>query len=114
MLKRIIMTAAAISLIAGPVTGQQSDTDKARKVAKDGIIDRIQGFVGGLGDTLESDNVKHVDLSLVEEDWVVGGEATAVIKLDETGNRATFTQLSASRLDGRTTANIGFGMRQLS
>ena len=50
MLKRIIMTAAAISLIAGPVTGQQSDTDKARKVAKDEIIDRIQGFVGGLGD----------------------------------------------------------------
>ena len=114
MLKRIIITASAISLFAGPVTGQDSDTEKAKQFAKDGIIERIQGFVGGLGDTLESDNVKHVDLSLVEEDWVVGGEATAVIKLDEADNRATFTQLSASRLDGRTTANIGFGMRQLS
>lgn len=114
MLKRIIITASAISLFAGPVTGQDSDTEKAKQFAKDGIIERIQGFVGWLGDTLESDNVKHVDLSLVEEDWVVGGEATAVIKLDEADNRATFTQLSASRLDGRTTANIGFGMRQLS
>ena len=114
MLKRVIFTASALGLLAVPVTGEESDTDKAKRVAKDGIIDHIQGFVGGLGERLESDSIKHVDLSLVEEDWVVGGEATAVIRLDETGNRATFSQLSASRLDGRTTANIGLGIRQLS
>ena len=114
MLKHVIVTASAFSLLAVPVTGQVSDTDKAKQTAKDGIISRIQGFVGGLGEMLESDKVKHVDLSLVEEDWVVGGEATAVIKLEEQGNRATFSQLSASRLDGRTTANIGLGIRQLS
>ena len=114
MLKRIIFTASALSLLAVPVTGEESDTDKAKQIAKDGIFGHIQGFVGGLGNSLESDSIKHLDLSLVEEDWVVGGEATAVIKLDETGNRATFSQLSASRLDGRTTANIGLGMRQLS
>lgn len=114
MLKRIILTASALSLLTVPVIGGESDTDKVKQTAKDGIIDRIQGFVGGLGDRLESDSIKHVDLSLVEEDWVVGGEATAVIRLDETGNRATFSQLSASRLDGRTTANVGIGIRQLS
>ena len=47
MLKRIIMTAAAISLIAGPVTGQDSDTEKAKQFAKDGIIERIQGLSAG-------------------------------------------------------------------
>lgn len=114
MLKRVMLTASALGLLAVPVTGEESDTEKVKKTAKDSIIGHIQGFVGGLGDTLESDNVKHVDLSLVEEDWVVGGEATAVIRLDETGNRATFSQLTASRLDGRTTANIGLGVRQLS
>ena len=114
MLKRIILTASALSLLTVPVIGGESDTDKVKQTAKDGIIDRIQGFVGGLGDRLESDSIKHVDLSLVEEDWVVGGEATAVIRLDETGNRATFSQLSVSRLDGRTTANVGIGIRQLS
>lgn len=114
MLKRVILTASALSLLAVPVTGEESDTDKVKKTVKDGVIGHIQGFVGGLGDRLESDNLKHVDLSLVEEDWVVGGEATAVIRLDETGNRSTFSQLTASRLDGRTTANIGLGVRQLS
>ena len=114
MLKRIIITASALSLLTVPVTGEESETDKVKQTAKDGIIGQIQGFVSGLGDSFESDNIKHVDLSLVEEDWVVGGEATAVIKLDETDRRATFTQLSASRLDGRSTANVGLGIRQLS
>ena len=114
MLNRIIITASALSLLTVPVTGEEGETDKVKQTAKDGIIGQIQGFVSGLGDSFESDNIKHVDLSLVEEDWVVGGEATAVIKLDETDRRATFTQLSASRLDGRSTANVGLGLRQLS
>ena len=114
MLKRIIITASALSLLTVPVTGEESETDKVKQTAKDGIIGQIEGFVSGLGDSFKSDNIKHVDLSLVEEDWVVGGEATAVIKLDETDRRATFTQLSASRLDGRSTANVGLGIRQLS
>ena len=114
MMKRIFISASVLSLAALPVIGQESDTDKVKDTAKSTFFGKLQNFVAGFGDGLEGDRLKHLDLSLVEEDWVVGGEATAVIGLGEEDGRATFSQLSASRVDGRTTANIGLGVRQLT
>ena len=56
--------------------------------------------MAGFGDSLEGDRLKHLDLSLVEEDYIVGGEATAVIGLGEEDGRATFSQLSPVVLTG--------------
>lgn len=114
MIRRILLSASILSLAALPVIGQETDTDKVKDTAKSTFFGKLQNYVAGFGDSLEGDRLKHLDLSLVEEDWVVGGEATAVIGLGEADGRATFSQLSASRVDGRTTANVGLGMRQLS
>ena len=58
--------------------------------------------------------VKHLEVSITEDDWKIGGEALAVIGLSETDDSFTFTQLSTSRRYERTTINAGIGYRQMT
>ena len=95
------------------VSSDIGGTDELKDTAKTQFFGALSDMVSGLSESLESEQIKYADLSLVEEDWIVGGQITAVIGLSEAENTVKFTQLSASHLDGRTTANIGIGVRTI-
>lgn len=112
-MKRKILFITALLSLGAPIglADESSDTEAAKDVAKTHIFGRISETVSDVVNAFESDAIKHAEISLVEEDWNIGGQFTGVIGLGESDNSATFAQINASRVDSRTTANIGLGTR---
>ena len=110
---RVAMIAAAFSVPANIAVSDDKDTDEVKALANDTVFGYVADWVAAFGDAFETGAVKHVDLSLVNEGDKTGATGIAVIGIEEGEKSFTFTQLSATRLDGRSTANIGLGHREL-
>ena len=91
----------------------ESDTDKVKSLATDSLVDKASDFISDQSQKLVGNRIKHLDVSITEDDSKLSGEAKAVIGLTETANSFTFSQLSLNRRYERTTGNIGFGYRQI-
>ena len=111
-----IAAAIAISVLA-PISTQtvlaESDTDKVKSLTADTVIDTAVDAISGHSQKWLGNRIKHIDISVTEDDWSFGGEAKAVIGLQETDKTFTFSQISVNRRYERTTGNIGFGYRQI-
>lgn len=90
------------------------DTTKLTETIKTTTLNTVNAFADSIADSLTSDSVKHLEVSITEDDSKAGGEALAVIKLRKADDSFTFTQLSVTRRYEDTTANIGVGYRQLT
>ena len=91
----------------------ESDTDKVKSLATDTAVDKAAGFISDQSQKLVGNRIKHLDVSITEDDSKLSGEAKAVIGITETTDSFTFSQLSLNRRYERTTGNIGFGYRQI-
>ena len=116
MKRRVLPTLliSVLSFMSLPAsTAENSETDEMKKTGKNYVFGKIADMVSSVSNRVEFDNLKHLELSIIEEDWVIGGTATGVIGLLETADSAAFSQLSLSRVDKRTTGNVGFGYRSI-
>ena len=104
----VIISALSASAIA------EGDTDKVVQTGKDTALSKIDQLAGEYANDLVGGRLKHLEVSITEDDWKMGGEALAVIGLSETDDSFTFTQLSTSRRHERTTMNAGIGYRQMT
>ena len=104
-----IMALSAVTV--GVANGADSDA------AEDTLINKGLGFIETLAsevaEKLAGENLKHLDISLIKEDSEVGGEFLGVYQLSKQADSGSFLQFSASRLDERSTGNIGLGRRFL-
>ena len=92
----------------------EGDTDKVVQTGKDVALSKIDKLADDYANNLVGGRLKHLEVSITEDDWKIGGEALAVIGLSETEDSFTFTQLSTSRRHERTTINAGIGYRQIT
>jgi len=116
MLMRCYTTTALVAIVsilsAGAIA--EGDTDKVIETGKDAALSKIDQLAGDYANDLVGGRLKHLEVSITEDDWKIGGEALAVIGLSETDDSFTFTQLSTSRRHERTTINAGIGYRQMT
>ena len=114
MIRTLKMTTAfvGIACLVGTAAIAEGDTKKVIETGKNAALDKIDDLVGTAAENLTNGRIKHLQVSVTEDDWKIGGDATAVIGLSETASQFTFTQLSASRRHERTTINAGLGYRQ--
>lgn len=106
-----VVTLPILLLFAAQLAIGQTETEEVKQTAKQYFFGKLSDMVSGASTRLKPENLKHLELSLIEEDWVMGGRATGVIGMNETDSTATFTQISLTRIDKRTTGNIGIGHR---
>ena len=116
MFKKYYTTTALVAIVsilsAGAVA--EGDTDKVIKTGKEAAISKIDNMVGDYAQDFVGGRLKHLEVSITEDDWKLGGEALGVVGITENESSFTFTQLSASRRHERTTLNMGFGYRQMT
>ena len=116
MLKKLYSSTAlalTISVLSASAIAE-GDTDKVVQTGKDVTLSKIDKLAGDYANDLVGGRLKHLEVSITEDDWKMGGEALAVIGLSETDDSFTFTQLSTSRRHERTTINAGIGYRQMT
>lgn len=116
MMKKIYATTALVALTA-TLTMQavaQSDTQTLVDTGKKAALSEIDSYLKETAHDLVGGRLKHLEVSVTEDDWKIGGEALAVIGIAESAHNFTFTQLSAARRFERTTVNAGIGYRQFT
>ena len=116
MIKQIYAATALVAITATFTLSAvaQSDTDNLVNTAKKAALDKVDSYLKDTAQGLVGERLKHLELSVTEDDWKVGGSALAVIGISESDQNFTFTQLSATRRYERTTLNAGIGYRQFS
>ena len=77
-------------------------------------MSKLNTLATAMSEKATGESLKHISVSVFNNGNKTGGEGTAVIKLNEGERNAVFNQIIISRVDGRTTANIGLGYRTLS
>ena len=108
-------TALALSISVLSVSAiAEGDTDKVVQTGKDAAMSKVDQLAGDYANDLVGGRLKHLEVSITEDEWKMGGEALAVIGLSETDDSVTFTQISTNRRHERTTINAGIGYRQLT
>jgi adhesin/invasin len=96
------------------LNAQSSDTEKLKGTLVDAAVSKLNALGTAASEKASGERLKHISVSVFNNGNKTGGEATAVIKLNERESNAVFNQISISRVDGRDTANIGLGYRILS
>ena len=116
MLNKFYTTTALVVIVSVLSVGAvaEGDTDKVIETGKDAVLSKIDNLASQYAQDLVGGRLKHLEVSITEDDWKVGGEALGVVGITENENSFTFSQLSASRRHERTTLNVGFGYRQMT
>ena len=79
-----VVTLPILLLFAAQLAIGQTETEEVKQTAKQYFFGKLSDMVSGASTRLKSENLKHLELSLIEEDWVMGGRATGVIGVNET------------------------------
>ena len=103
-----------VTLPINALNAQSSDTEKLKWTLVDAAVSKLNALATAMSEKASGESLKHISISVFNNGNKTGGEATAIIKLNEGERNAVFNQISISRVDGRTTANIGLGYRILS
>ncbi len=111
MQKIVISSIGIVSLLVIPVAAQENDVKKAAQTLENLVVSEIQTKVETEARELENDTLKSLDVDLSVNDGEFAGEITGGVKLSESADNFTFTQLTAGQFDTRTTVNIGLGNR---
>jgi hypothetical protein len=111
-MKKVITSSVAVfSLAIVSAFAQETETKTATDVLTNLAIGKIENVVSNEAQKLEDKTLKSLSVDLSVNDSEFGGEITGVVKLSESDNSFTFTQLTAGQFDSRTTVNIGLGNR---
>ena len=114
---KVIVLLAFVFTLTFPINAlnaQSSDTEKLKETLVDAAVSKLNALGVAVSNKAAGENLKNISVSVFNNGNKTGGEATAVIKLNEGESNAVFNQISISRVDGRNTANIGLGYRTLS
>jgi len=117
IIHKAIVSVAFVFIVILPINAlnaQSSDTEKLKGTLVDAAVSKLNAFGTAISEKASGDRLKHISVSVFNNGNKAGGEGTAVIKLNEGERNAVFNQISISRVDSRTTANIGLGYRALS
>jgi len=114
---KVIVLLAFVFTVTLPINAlnaQSSNTEKLKGTLVDAAVSKLNALGTTMSEKAAGESLKHISVSVLNNGNKTGGEATAIIKLNEGESNAVFNQISISRLDGRNTANIGLGYRTLS
>jgi hypothetical protein len=111
MKKIVTSSATVLSLAIVSAFAQETETKTATNAITNLAIGKIESIVSSEAQKLEDEVLKSISVDLSVNDGEVGGEITGVVKLTESDDSFTFTQLTAGQFDSRTTVNIGLGNR---
>ena len=114
---KVIVLLAFVFTVTLPINAlnaQSSNTEKLKGTLVDAAVSKLNALATAMSEKATGESLKHISVSVFNNGNKTGGEATAVIKLNEGESNAVFNQISISRVDGRNTANIGLGYRTLS
>ena len=114
---KVIVLLAFVFTVTLPINAlnaQSSNTEKLKGTLVDAAVSKLNALGTTMSEKATGESLKHISVSVLNNGNKTGGEATAIIKLNEGESNAVFNQISISRLDGRNTANIGLGYRTLS
>ena len=114
---KVIVLLAFVFTVTLPINAlnaQSSNTEKLKGTLVDAAVSKLNALGTTMSEKAAGESLKHISVSVLNNGNKTGGEATAIIKLNEGESNAVFNQISISRLDGRNTANIGLGYRSLS
>ena len=114
---KVIVLLAFVFTVTLPINAlnaQSSNTEKLKGTLVDAAVSKLNALATTMSEKAAGESLKHISVSVLNNGNKTGGEATAIIKLNEGESNAVFNQISISRLDGRNTANIGLGYRTLS
>ena len=103
-----------VTLPINALNAQSSNTEKLTWTLVDAAVSKLNALGTAMSEKATGESLKHISISVFNNGNKTGGEANAVIKLNERESNAVFNQISISRVDGRDTANIGLGYRILS
>ena len=114
---KVIVLLAFVFTVTLPINAlnaQSSNTEKLKGTLVDAAVSKLNALATAMSEKATGESLKHISVSVFNNGNKTGGEATAVIKLNEGESNVVFNQISISRVDGRNTANIGLGYRTLS
>ena len=94
-----------VTLPINALNAQSSNTEKLKGTLVDAAVSKLNALATAISEKAAGESLKHISVSVFNNGNKTGGEATAVIKLNERESNAVFNQISISRVDGRDTAN---------